>query len=332
MDQRRRLSTGRACPKGSPTSCELPIRTLPCLVTDGSLPTLADDIPAAMNSATIGFCASCSARTQWTEQRRPMRSERFCSETSRLHDKEATLCAMCVLVSLLSHSFEVLSLQSSHNALQTYPLLRALILSQLQVDTKAEIVFARNPSNLSFLSREGVPAYTDHDEDLGSTKIYVLRCGERFRLRLKISYAEGCQLPIRGIESIALETSTGSLVPLRHQIEIDDRMQFAATVEVDPTIDILKEYFAICPFYGTVEERYRKATLQLKFLVEDDPASPLVKNCEIYFLIVRSGRKLRCYRLARAIQQRWSRLPKPAKQTIRMIYHGVSKAVECVLP
>ena len=185
---------------------------------------------------------------------------------------------------------------------------------------------------MSLHSREGDRAFTDDDEDLEDRTIYLLRYGERFRLRLTISYAEGCQLPIQEIESISLKTCTGKIVPLQYHIVAVDGMQFEAVVLVDPTIGNLKEQFAICSLYGTVEERYRKATLQLKFPVGDNSASALVKNCEIYFLIVRSGRKLRRYRLARSIRQRWSRLPKPAKQTIRVVYHSVCKAVECVLP
>ena len=196
-----------------------------------------------------------------------------------------------------------------------------------------EVFSGKDPSDVSFYSREGNHAYTDDDEELEDRTIYVLRYGERFRLRLTISYAEGCQLPIREIESIVLKTRKGTIVDLPYRIENSrDSMKFDIAVEVDPTIGNLREQFAICPLCGTVDERYRKATVQLRFPVGDDPASALVKNCEIYFLIVRSGRKLRRYRLARSIRQRWSRLPKPAKQTIRMIYHGVSRAVECVLP
>ena len=208
-----------------------------------------------------------------------------------------------------------------------------MIGSQLRVETKVEVFPCTNPSNVSFYSREGDHAYTDDDEELEDRTIYVLRYGERFRLRLTISYAEGCQLPIEEIESIVLKTRKGTIVDLPYRIENSrDSMKLEVAVKVDPTISNLKEHFAICPLCGTVNERYRKATVQLRFPVGDDPDSALVKNCEIYFLIVRSGRKLRRYRMARSMRQRWSRLPKPAKQAIRMIYHGVSKAVECVLP
>ena len=223
-----------------------------------------------------------------------------------------------------------LPLQRSHNDLHTDPFLLAVVGAQLRVDIEAEVLSDSSPSDEPFHSREGYRAYAEDDEEIPGATIYVLRFGERFRLHLTASYAEGCQLPIRVIESVVMKTSEDEIVPLKLHTVYTDGVRLEAAVLVDPSA--FGGHFGVCPMYGTVNERYRKTTLQLTFGMGDDSDAVLVKNCDLHFLIVGSRRKLRRYRLARTVRQQWSLLPKPAKRAIRLFCHGVVKAVECAMP
>ena len=205
-----------------------------------------------------------------------------------------------------------------------------MIGAQLRVDVKVEVLSDSGLSDEPFHSREAYRAYTEDDEDLGDAIIYILRFRERFRLRLTISYAEGCQLPIQEIESVSIKTSEDEIVALEFHTVYADSDRLETAVLVDPRA--FGGHFAVCPMYGTVNKRYRRSTLQVAFRIGDDSNAVVAKNFDLHFLIVGSHRRLRRYRLARTIRQQWSLLPKPAKRAVRLVCHGVWKAAECVMP
>ena len=120
-----------------------------------------------------------------------------------------------------------------------------MIGAQLRVDVMVEVLSDNSPSDEPLHSREGFRAYTEDDEDLPDATIHILRFGELFRLHLTISYAEGCQLPIQEIESVAMKTSEDEIVSLKFRTVHADSDRLEAAVLVDPRA--FGGHFAVCP-------------------------------------------------------------------------------------
>ena len=202
----------------------------------------------------------------------------------------------------------------------------------LRIDVSVNVFNDKNATRKTLGIDTTHDAFTTDDEELPEKPIYVLRFRERFQIRLMVSYGNQSQLPVQNIESISFVTSEGKMFPLQQEILNLDSVSLQAIATVDPSADGLEDRLSICHWFGTVDERYRKMTVQVKFRIGDHPDDTLVKNSDVHFLIVGPYRKLRWYRIERKIQGVWSRMPDVAKKGMRLFGHGIWKALEFAAP
>ena len=193
----------------------------------------------------------------------------------------------------------------------------------LRIDVSVNVFNDKNATRKTLGIDTTHDAFTTDDEELPEKPIYVLRFKERFQIRLMVSYGNQSQLPVQNIESISFVTSEGKMFPLQQEILNLDSVSLQAIATVDPSADGLEDRLSICHWFGTVDERYRKMTVQVKFRIGDHPDDTLVKNSDVHFLIVGPYRKLRWYRIERNIQGVWSRMPDVAKKGMRLFGHGI---------
>ena len=198
---------------------------------------------------------------------------------------------------------------------------------QIDIDVKVFDHNYRTKQSLSVGRTYG--AFTREDEDLPDKPIYLLRFREPFQIRLLISYGDQSQLPVHNLESISCVTPNGGVVSLDHEILEADSVSLQAIATVDPVANGLEDGLSICPMFGTLDQRYRKVTLQVKLRIGHHPGDTLVKNCDVHFLVVGPHRKLYWCRIQRRIQWVSSRMPDPMKKGIRHFRRGIWKALGC---
>ena len=202
----------------------------------------------------------------------------------------------------------------------------------LQIDIDVKVFDHNCRTKQSFSTGRTYKAFTREDEELPDKPIYLAKWKQPFQICLLISYGNQSQLPVYGIKSISCVTPNGGVVSLDHEILNTTSVLLQAIATVDPSANGLKDHLSVCPIFGTVDERYRRMTLQITFRIGDHPRDTLVKEMDIFFMIVGPHRRMRFYKLRRRIQERWSQIPDVAKKGMRLFGRGIWKALEFAAP
>ena len=180
-------------------------------------------------------------------------------------------------------------------ALQRWSLL-ALIQQQLTRDLEIEL-FAQqdDASGLPFFEREVEEPLVFFDDYLEHDPVYVLKRGERFRLRMDLSYDPGMRLPIERIAAVAVKAPDDERRDIA-VVQWREEGSISAVVLVDPRQTQSQRLNSVSSHFGITDKKYVKVTVYTKLQLSDGFLREMEFCDVLYCKVVHPRKRMRVHR------------------------------------
>ena len=155
--------------------------------------------------------------------------------------------------------------------------LRCFLLQHMRFEIDVEMFATDDDRSLAFCDRASREPLAFFDNFLEDSPVYILKRGERFRLRIDLAYDPQLHIPIDKIASIVAKAPDAEAFSLDVVQSIGDGA-LNAVAFFDPTQTSSQRLNSVSPYFGLTDRKYVRVELCIKVQLR----SGLLRELNLY--------------------------------------------------